>query len=360
MRNTFEFVGKIYLPSDNYKVYNKPNGTTKRYSFAVKANENNSEFVDILTWNGTSPIFYASLYNEEERKVEWTKIKLSNKDDITIINKAMASSKYQTNILGENKKFIYAPDFVEYIKNNLYKALAENPNQMFKVQGDFELNAYQGSYTPSYKVRNIWATDETEGYLKADLDLYYGQGAVDESRAITNGVYTVNGYLRQYSSQHKENLFYPISLTYENPPADNKLEQKRKEIILKNLTSNVRKDDVYHLNWRVDVFNGAEIIEKVELTDEQRQEIELGFATEEDYTKKTTGPNRKDLIIEKYILDGEFKNGRIKLDDEINELLKKMHNFEDAPISINTDTSDSLEDAMKDLDFDEEEDDLPF
>ncbi len=361
MQNTFEFVGKIFLQNDNYKVYDKSNGITKRYSFAVKASNNNSEFVNLLSWEGKNmKHFYASLYDEDAKKVEWTKIPLSDKNDNDIIKKAMASSKYQTNIMGERKQFIYVPDYLEYIKNNLYKALSKNPDQMFKVQGDIEVNAYNGNYSLNYNVRNIWlADDEDEGYLKLLLDLYYMQGSVDESKAVTDGVYKVNGYLNQYDRQSKKYLYFPIQLLYKTPPEDDKLEQKRKELTLQVLTKNIRKNEVYHMGWEVKLFNGAKVIEKIELTEQQQLEVDLGLRKPEEFAKKSTGPNVKELVMDKYILKYEFDNGRVKASVDESELLGKTHSFDDTVTETNTvDLEKEQEELLNELDVDD--DDLPF
>lgn len=364
MKNTFDFVGTVYVPEKWHNRYDKNNGITETLRFAIKPSANNSEYVSLLSWRYEDGAdFYTSLENDKGKYI-WTKIKYADRNKQEIIDKTMYANQYQTNVgcSGNDKKvFIYAQDFLDYLKKHIPATLKDNPDQMFRVQGEFEVSPYNGKYYENFNIKNIWLSDATEGSMYAHIDLYYTKDSLDSLGAYTEGKHYINGRVLQYDRKEKKNLFFPITLTLEEPNKEDETAQKRKDIMIKVLSKNVKKDDVYRMAWIVEVFNGAPEKEPSleDLTDDQREAVEAGLMSIEDCMGRSFGENIKELKIIRYNLKGEFANGRVKTPFDLKTLEEDSHTMGEREVVSN---SDFIEEATKelDLDLDIEDDDLPF
>lgn len=207
------------------------------------------------------------------------------------------ASEEEANELNEKwsknkKEFISEYDFVDAIQKLL--ASDEIKNWKFKVRGthEFQYSSKTGKWYNNYVVHKITRVeDDAKPVSKANYNLYFNKESVNAESFDETKKITVNGWVQQYVTDkaYKKNCFapFPVSLVGDNA----------KKIANKIFSFADSEAEYREIGVICDVLNGSQKIEFTEdmLTDEQREDIELGWITIEDIKRDMN----KDLYGEK-------------------------------------------------------------
>ncbi|WP_043929333.1 hypothetical protein [Bacillus haynesii] len=148
--------------------------------------------------------------------------------------------------------------------------------------------------------------NETPSQLRATMDIFFTKDSLDEKDFKEEKKLYIDGYVLSYDNQIKKDRFFPQQLIINAQKLDfnNEMHMKRLEL-LKNFFK-VKGKGVYHLQWEVNIFRGADEIEFTEenLTASQKEMIALGLNTLDDFKPKggLLGESREENRLIKPIL----------------------------------------------------------
>lgn len=201
----------------------------------------------------------------------------------------------------KRKEFIAEADFVDF----MYKVLTnENyKDKKFKIRGNYEMqysdanNRFYSNYVPN---RIYLAEDDAEETATANMVLFFGEDSLVDAKAEKNK-YFVNGYVQQYDSNRKENIFAPYTIVIDASENEKKVKK-----LVDMLTTD--GDAVKELGIMVQLLDGAQrsSIQLEDLDEETQDNILLGLTTLEDVRRELGGSMYGERITENRF----FKLGR--------------------------------------------------
>lgn len=265
----------------------------------------------------------------DNNKIE---IAWSDRLDPDVIKTVANYRKVVVNLGEERIEFISAYDAIEYIERNeqLFK------NKMFTVTGQITKNIYNGKITDRFQIQNIYAVDESEAkpQLRVMTDFVWDKDSVDiDSWADEKKVY-INGWVMTYINSDEGNKYVPqqIVLDCSKIDLDNekhvaimkfKLDAIGVEYVNGKLKVNLKKNTYYKLPVECSFVNGAEEIQfsEDELTDYQKQQVELGLKTVDDFRPKGSIYGQRVVMYKLLSFDtrDDYADGKIALDDDISD-----------------------------------------
>ena len=203
--------------------------------------------------------------------------------DVKGLEKALEESNKK------RKEFVAEADFVDF----MYKVLNSDKykNKKFRVMGNYDMqysdanNRFYCSYVPN---RIYLADDDAEEVATANTVLFFDGNSLVDAKANKNK-YFVNGYVQQYDSARKENIFAPYTIVIHGAKDDSDLEKKREKVVVKRFT--VEDESVYEYGVVLNLLDGAqrETIKFEDLTEEQQDSILLGELTLADIQREVGG-----------------------------------------------------------------------
>ncbi|MFS1518604.1 hypothetical protein V1503_19385 [Bacillus sp. SCS-151] len=332
--NTFEFVGNLYLNDDKFlEVKESDSGWVgKRLNFAVQESKNNSVFIEyyggyskskanvVFTFGKSTEYekgekleipwedrkkqetiemvadfkkFIVDFTTQQEVKEKAAKLRyeirsIEYKDEITDSDKVKLSKlKKELETLSVNRKeFIHELDAVEYLAENLntYK------KHKFRLTGNIEINEWNGKFYRKFKPTLIEIVeDDTPNQLRGTMDIFFIKGCIDDKDFEDEKKVFIDGYIIDYDNNAKKDVFYPqqFILNAQKLDFENELHVKRFNFI-KNKFDVKNKKSVYHLQWVVSFFRGADVVEFTydDLTSQQKESVDIGLAKVEDFKPK--------------------------------------------------------------------------
>jgi hypothetical protein len=166
--------------------------------------------------------------------------------------------------------------------------------------------------------------DDTPSQLRATMDIFFTKDALDEKDFKKDKKVYIDGYVIDRDNQAKKDAFFPVQFVINAQKIDleNEMHVKRFEY-LKNKFNTSKKGSVYHLQWLVNIFRGADKVEFTEkdLTATQKEAIEFGLNKLEDFAPKggMLGDNLYENRLIKPLLvkvneDNDFTNGAVESD----------------------------------------------
>lgn len=220
---------------------------------------------------------------KEGKELSEEEIKKFGASDVKGLEKALEESNKK------RKEFVAEADFVDF----MYKVLNSDKykNKKFRVMGNYDMqysdaqNRFYCSYVPN---RIYLAADDAEETATANTTLFFDADSLVDAKENKNK-YFVNGYVQQYDSARKENVFAPYTIVIHGAKDDSDLEQKREKIVVKRFT--VDDDSVYEYGIVLKLLDGAqrETVKFEDLTEEQQDSILLGELTLEDIQREIGG-----------------------------------------------------------------------
>lgn len=238
--------------------------------------------------------------------------------------------------LDERKEFLTEYDMITYLQEII-------PT----YEGDIIVTGrYRKNYNPKSKTYNdrfsargfYAARDDQKRQLKVRMDLYYTKGSFDKSDLVTEKKAHLGAFIPCYINKDLGTKFFPVQCVFNTAAYDMENERHKAQYDYKMKFLDVSNKTYVHILWDIVYVNGAQKVEFDEscLTDLQKQQIELGLASLDDFKPRGSiyGDSVKEFRLFRPHLTDEFADGLV--DTELTE-----SDFDDlkfvpsAPISMN-------------------------
>lgn len=181
-------------------------------------------------------------------------------------------------------EFITEYDFAEFVKNIIDSG--EYKDCKFAIRGEIEkqYSDQNGKWYERIVPKRIYRAEDTaEESSIAKFVMIYNKDAIDDMSVEEKGKYYINGYTMEYDFARGKQIPAPVSIVI--PVAGENATEKEKKIEKALITRFTVNDD----SWKaygveVNMLNGAQRVEITEdmLTEEQIENLELGFITMDD------------------------------------------------------------------------------
>jgi hypothetical protein len=332
INGTFDFVGNISIPK-NVEKFNEVKESASgweghRLNFAIQESKTNSVFVEL--YGG----FFKSKGNViktlsigkkgsnleipwDERLKEETVDMVADFKKVIVdfttdeeLKKKINQLLYQIRIIEHKEELSdkdnaehrelktklreIAPDRYEFISSYdavvlLASKLEQYKEHKLQVSGSIDYNYWNGNYFRKFNINSIEiVSDDTPSKLKSLMDIFFVKGAVDDKDMEKDKKIYIDGYVQTYNRSLQTDIFVPQQFVINTAKIDfaNDEHVKRLEYFKKQF--DVKGKGVYHLQWQVNIFRGADKVEFTEkdLTQAQKEAISFGLAKLEDYAPK--------------------------------------------------------------------------
>lgn len=220
---------------------------------------------------------------------ELKSVGLESKDDVT------------TALEKSNKKrheFISEWDYIDFIKKVIESEKYKDKLFFIRGNGEYQYSDNQQKVYESYiPIRIYLAADDAEPSSTATINIIFNNESLDEMSVEEKGKYYVNGHMMEYDQNRKANIPVPVTIVIPVPEDDEKGKKKAEAFKHKFMVD----DDTYkEYGAIVNMLNGAQKTEITEdmLTDEQREDLDLGIITMDDIRAEIGGSVYGDRIRE--------------------------------------------------------------
>lgn len=220
---------------------------------------------------------------------ELKSVGLESKDDVT------------TALEKSNKKrheFISEWDYIDFIKKVIDSEKYKDKLFFIRGNGEYQYSDSQQKVYESYIPTRIYlAADDAEPSSTATINIIFNSESLDEMSVEEKGKYYVNGHMMEYDQNRKANIPVPVTIVIPVPEDDEKGKKKAEAFKHKFMVD----DDTYkEYGAIVNMLNGAQKTEITEdmLTDEQREDLDLGVITMDDIRAEIGGNVYGDRIRE--------------------------------------------------------------
>ena len=294
----FSAYGKVSISADTFPtdaVKAASGYTYKRVSFPVSVGDNNTIYVQMMGgYSPKKPVIYARNTDNDPIEVNWD---LRTNENIleNIADRSFVKVRLEKDADGKliEKKFLSEFDAITYMADRL------KDGQQVYIGGDVEYRHYNGQIQRSFNMTTVALDENEDRKPSAQLSQTYliDSTSVDrdwEDQLEEKKQLVVNAYVPQYVGKHegkqiKKTLAFPQQFVLK---ATDKNMDKRKAIVKRFLLTD--EDVVRELSLLCDLVDGyEESTGNVELSDDLKELIKLGFMTEEAAEKQMTiGGNR--------------------------------------------------------------------
>ena len=212
--------------------------------------------------------------------------------EVGLASEADVNEAYEKS-LKKHHEFIFEGDFIDFIKKVIESGKYKDKKFLIKGNGNYSYSEKNERVYESYVPNRIYlAADDAEEYSTATLTLLFGSESLDDMSVEEKGKYFVNGWSMEYDSNRKANIPVPMTITFS---AEN---EKLATALKKKFT--VDDEKIYEYGVEVNMLNGAQKTEITEdmLSDEQKEDLELGLITLDDIRKDMGGSVYGDRIQE--------------------------------------------------------------
>ena len=200
-----------------------------------------------------------------------------------------------------NKKrheFISEWDYIDFIKKVIGSEKYKDKLFFIRGNGEYQYSDNQQKVYESYIPTRIYlAADDAEPSSTATINIIFNSESLDEMSVEEKGKYYVNGHMMEYDQNRKANIPVPVTIVIPVPEDDEKGKKKAEAFKHKFMVD----DDTYkEYGAIVNMLNGAQKTEITEdmLTDEQREDLDLGIITMDDIRAEIGGNVYGDRIRE--------------------------------------------------------------
>lgn len=316
---------------------------------------------------------YCELFGMKQDKIrtfdtEGNKIEIawSDRKDLEVVKTVANYRKTVINLGDERMEFVSAYDAIQYIEEN--EALFKG--KMFTVTGQVTKNIYNGKISDRFQIQNIYAVDESEAkpQLRIMTEFVWDKDSIDVDSWVDEKKVYINGWVMTYINSDEGNKYVPQQIVLDCSKID--FDNEKHVAIMKfkldaigveyangKLKVSLKKNTYYKLPVECSFVNGAEEIQfsEDELTDYQKQQIELGIKTLEDFRPKGSIYGQRVVMYKLLSFDTRdaFADGRIALEDSIEDEIYVIPTEEKAK-----DVFSGMNPPEKEEEDDEEDDDL--
>ena len=331
----FNFVGTPVIPkqkADTKRPFCKEmtkkddNGKKREMlsmTFSVKESDSNMAFVE--AFDSVQPTIKTMNTDNEKLDVDW-----DDRFDEEIISQVASYRKYIVD-LGEDhggrQEFIAVYDMIKHLQ----KYLPDYDGRVV-VTGQFTRDWYakKKKYFSKFRVQNVFAApDERKSRLLITADLFYNKNSLDDSDYDDSKKMTLDCYIEQYINKDEGRKYVPIQCVFSGAKYDPENERHKKLLAYKMKYLKVKSKEMVHIPWEIVLLRGAEEAEFDEsmLTDSQREQVELGIKTVDDFRPKGNvfGDRIDEFRLFDPKLEGDFADGVLDADDKGEEFEEKIY-----------------------------------
>lgn len=332
----FKFTGNAHAETDSSKKgYFDRSGTSKSgnpytsVTFSVASTPNNRGFVEIF---GMERDTIKTLdTNKNKIEIDW--------DDRN--EEGVLKTVLQKNVMNftedGRKEFIADLDVANFIKDHIF----ELDKKKVTVTGQVSKDFYNGKARDRFVVQSIYTADDN---VKTGLnilgDFFFTKDSFDASEWKKEHKILIDGYTKEYVATEKKNMYVPRQLVFDCSKIDFDNE-KHVNLVKYRLTqiglgledgmikNNLKAKKVYKIAVVISYTNGAEEIafDEKELTENQREAIELGIKTLDDFRPKGKiyGDRKIEYKLVDFDLRGDYADGYVALDDTLAEFEDEVY-----------------------------------
>lgn len=312
----FSFCGTASIPKEGAKrpfvrTFNKDGREMRSINFGVRDSATNMGFVEAFDSQRDKIVSF----KKDGDKVE---IKWADRFDEEIISEISDMRKYTVDLgeeLGGRHEFLTMFDAIECLSK-----LLPLYNGRVCVTGQMSKSWYKDRYIDRFNISNVYAVadDERPSRLLITSDIYYNKECVDKTDWKESKEIAIDGYVEQYINKEEGVKFIPHRFVFNATKykEDNEHHMKLLNYKMKYVDTKAKK--MSHLLWECVLINGAEEVEFDEshLTAAQREQIELGIRTLEDFKPKGNFLGERKIcyrLFEPKLL-GDFSEGCVECD----------------------------------------------
>jgi hypothetical protein len=184
-------------------------------------------------------------------------------------------------------------DFTEY----LYKLVSNEKikDKVFRISGNIVHTEYNGKFYKKLVPSRIYLVPtDTEQTSTGQITVYYNKESLDVGSHETTKKYYINGFVRDYDGNRKEQVPCPVQLVLDDSGEDEKT-SKTVKILKKQFE--LEDDSWKEFGVKVKLLDGAQKVDITEdmLTDFQKEMLELEAITMDEIRKEIGG----DVMVKK-------------------------------------------------------------
>jgi hypothetical protein len=322
-------------------------------TFGIKETDMNMAFVE--AFDSQQKVIKTMDTDNEKLDVDW-----DDRFDEDIISKVASYRKYIVDLgddHGGRQEFITAYDMIEHLREYL-----PDYNGRVVVTGQFTRDWYakKKMYFSKFRVQNVFAApEERKNRLLLTMDLFYNKASLDDSDFDESKKMTLDCYIEQYINKDEGRKYVPIQVVFSGAKYDLENEKHKKLFDYKMKYIKVKNKNMVHIPWEIVLLRGAEEAEFDEsmLTDSQREQVELGIKTVDDFRPKGNvyGDRIDEFRLFEPKLEGDYADGVLECDDTADEFEEKIYvPAQDETMEEAKKNSKSSSKAKKDEDEDDE------
>lgn len=329
-------------------------------NFGIKENEMNMAFVE--AFDSQQKVIKTMDVDNEKLDVDW-----DDRFDEDIIANVASYRKYIVDLgddHGGRQEFITVYDMIEHLREYL-----PDYDGRVVVTGQFTRDWYgkKKMYFSKFRVQNVFAApEERKNRLLLTMDLFYNKASLDDSDFDENKKMTLDCYIEQYINKDEGRKYVPIQVVFSGAKYDLDNEKHKKLFDYKMKYIKVKNKNMVHIPWEIVLLRGAEEAEFDEsmLTDPQREQVELGIKTVDDFRPKGNvyGDRIDEFRLFEPKLEGDYADGVLECEDTADEFEEKIYvpaqdeTMEEAKKSSKSSSKSASKSKSK---KDEDEDDEP-
>ncbi|MEY8366565.1 hypothetical protein AALA22_13080 [Anaerovoracaceae bacterium 41-7] len=341
----FTFVGELIIskPKDashsnfysEWKGGSKENIPMRKISFGIKDSPSNSAFVESFgrEWDSIRAV------DLDGNKVEIPWEDRNTEETLKILP---YHKKFIVNLgpdYGDRHEFAAEYDMIKYLAENL-----KDFKGKLCVTGHWRKDAYKGRFIDKFIIKDVYAVEsDRKSKLELSMDFFYTHDSVDTADEKSEKKIYINGYVEQYIDKDTGSQYLPQTaiMSLEKYDMENEIHVKRLKY-RRGYLSKLSKKKMSHITWQCRYVNGSEEIEFDEsmLTDRQKEQIELGIKTLDDFKPSggVLGNKKREVRLVDPILKGVYNDGIVECDETMEEFEDKIFKFEE---------DEKLEDVIK-------------
>lgn len=367
MQTNFNFTGNLFIPADDSRNpfavdtswVKKIRGGQRdipaiKMNFGIRETDANMAFVSLYASKDSARDIIIHTVDGNTVSVPWNEresyvdiaanfmkytVDLADPDEKTRYRNAIRSGDFSdvdcttedeaelklAELYNMRKEFITSYDFAEYLREVL-----PSYEGRVTVTGTVRRSFYNNKYFDTFEPRAVYAAgSDTKNKLSMKVYFFYNKNSVEKAKYDTEKKIFVNGYVLQWINSVDKNKFMPLQLVFDASKYNLENERHKKLLDYKMKYIDIDHETYQELAWEVRIVNGAEVVEFTEdmLTDGQREQVELGLKTLEDFKPRGNiyGEKIREYRLADPILKGMFEYGLVDSEYTDEDIASRMY-----------------------------------
>jgi hypothetical protein len=187
----------------------------------------------------------------------------------------------------KRKEFLSEYDFTEFLNKLISSDKVKD--KVFKVSGNIIHTEYNGKFYKKLVPSRIYLVpSDSEQTSTGQISVFFNKESLDVASHESTNKYYVNGFVRDYDGNRKEQVPCPVQLVLDDSSED---EKAKKTVNILKKQFEVDGDSWKEFGVKVKLLDGAQKVEITEdmLTDFQKEMLELEAITMDEIRKEIGG-----------------------------------------------------------------------